>query len=124
LNQVSRTRLPAVWPSPQWLVQEFREPHQFVDLIARAVPLGELVARVARQIGADAAQRAKAAPFMVEEMGEIARDLAQIAIFAEDFVTLLCREREVSAGQELSARCDRRPPHGHRRSAKHAVRLG
>jgi hypothetical protein len=30
-----------------------------------------------------------------------------------------CREREVSAPQGLSGRCDRRPPHGHRRSAKH-----
>jgi hypothetical protein len=42
----------------------------------------------------------------------------------DGFVTLLCREREVSAPQELSGRCDRRPPRGHRRSAKHAVRLG
>src|SRR5208337_2177922 len=40
------------------------------------------------------------------------------------FVTLPCREREVSAPQELSGRRDRRPPRGHRRSAKHAVRLG
>jgi len=40
------------------------------------------------------------------------------------FVTLPCREREVSAPQELSGRCDSRPPRGHRRSAKHAVRLG
>ena len=40
------------------------------------------------------------------------------------FVTLPCREREVSAPQELSGRCDRGPPRGHRRSAKRAVRLG
>jgi hypothetical protein len=42
----------------------------------------------------------------------------------DDFVALLCREREVSARQELSGHCDRRRPRGHRRSAKHAVRLG
>ena len=40
------------------------------------------------------------------------------------FVTLPCRGREVSAPQELSGRCDRRPPRGHRRTAKHAVGLG
>src|SRR5271166_4513054 len=45
-------------------------------------------------------------------------------IAATGIVTLPCREREVSAPQELSGRCDRRPPRGHRRSAKHAVRLG
>ena len=38
-------------------------------------------------------------------------------------VTLPCGEREVSAPQELSGR-DCGPPRGHRRSAKHAVRLG
>ena len=43
---------------------------------------------------------------------------------AAGFVTLPCREREVSAPQELSGRCDCSPPRGHRRSAKHAVRLG
>ena len=47
-----------------------------------------------------------------------------IAKSYEGFVTLPCREREVSAPQELSGRRDRRPPRGHRRSAKHAVRLG
>jgi hypothetical protein len=41
-----------------------------------------------------------------------------------DFVTLLYREREVSARQELSGRCDRRPPRSHRRSAKYAMLLG
>jgi len=60
--------------------QQFREPHQFVDLIARAAPLGDLVERVAQQIGADAARLAKAATPMGEEMGEIARDLEQVAI--------------------------------------------
>ena len=40
------------------------------------------------------------------------------------FVTLPCREREVSAPQELSGRCDCGPPRGHRRGAKRAVRLG
>ena len=40
------------------------------------------------------------------------------------FVTLACREREVSVPQELSGRRDRRPPRGHRDTAKHAVRLG
>jgi hypothetical protein len=53
--------------------QQFREPHQFVDLIARAAPLGDLVERVAQQIGTDAARLAKAATPMGEEMGEIAR---------------------------------------------------
>jgi len=36
---------------------------------------------VAQQIGTDAARRAKAATLMGEEMGEIARDLEQVAIF-------------------------------------------
>ena len=40
------------------------------------------------------------------------------------FVTFPCREREVSVPQELLGRCDSHPPRGHRRSAKHAVRLG
>ena len=40
-------------------------------------------------------------------------------------VTLPCRERaRVSAPQELSGRCDRGPPRGHRRSAKRTARLG
>ena len=42
----------------------------------------------------------------------------------EGFVTLPCREREVSAPQELSGRCDCGPPRGHRDSAKRAVRVG
>ena len=41
----------------------------------------------------------------------------------EGFVTLLCREREMSAPQELSGRCDYGPPRGHRVIAKHALRL-
>ena len=40
------------------------------------------------------------------------------------FVTLPCREREVSAPQELLGRCDCSPPRGHRDTAKCAVRLG
>ena len=43
---------------------------------------------------------------------------------AAGFVTLPCREREVSAPQELSGRRDSRPPRGHRDTAKRAVRLG
>src|SRR5208337_897094 len=43
---------------------------------------------------------------------------------ADGFVTLPCREREVSVPQELSGRCDCSPPRGHRDTAKHAVRLG
>ena len=39
------------------------------------------------------------------------------------FVTLPCREREVSAAQEYLGRCDCRPPRVHRRGAKRAVRL-
>src|SRR5271166_6199042 len=39
-------------------------------------------------------------------------------------VTLPCGEREASAPQELSGRCNCSPPRGHRRSAKRAVRLG
>ncbi len=42
----------------------------------------------------------------------------------EGFVTLLCREREVSAPHELSGRCDCGPPRGHRDGAKRAVRVG
>ena len=40
------------------------------------------------------------------------------------FVTLPCRERKVSAAQELLGRCDCGPPRGHRGTAKRAVRLG
>ena len=40
----------------------------------------------------------------------------------DGFVTLPCREREVSSPQELSDRCDCGPPCGHRVGAKHAVR--
>ena len=43
---------------------------------------------------------------------------------SDGFVTLPCREREGSAPQELSGRCDSGPPRGHRRSAKRAMRLG
>ena len=39
-------------------------------------------------------------------------------------VTLPCSEREVSAPQELSGRCDCCAPRVHRRGAKGAVRLG
>ena len=42
----------------------------------------------------------------------------------EGFVTLPCRERKVSAAQELLGRCDCGPPRGHRSTAKRAVRLG
>ena len=42
----------------------------------------------------------------------------------DGFVTLPCREREVSAPQELSGRCDCGSPRGHRDTAKRAVRLG
>jgi hypothetical protein len=47
-----------------------------------------------------------------------------VTIATGGFVTLPCREREVSAPQELSGRCDRRPPRGHRRTAKHTVCTG
>ncbi len=40
------------------------------------------------------------------------------------FVTLPCREREVSAPQELLGSCDCSPPRCHRDTAKRAVRLG
>ena len=49
---------------------------------------------------------------------------AQLATSKTGFVTLPCGEREVSAPQELSGRCDCGPPRVHRRSAKRAVRLG
>ena len=39
------------------------------------------------------------------------------------FVTLPCRERAGSAPRELSGRCDRDPPRGHRVSAKYAMCL-
>ena len=39
-------------------------------------------------------------------------------------VTLPYNEREVSASWELSGHFDRGPPRAHRRSAKHAFRLG
>jgi hypothetical protein len=40
------------------------------------------------------------------------------------FVTLPCREREMSTPQELSGRCDCGPPRSHGVSAKRTVRLG
>ena len=40
------------------------------------------------------------------------------------FVTLPCREREVSALRELLGRCGCSPPRCHRDTAKRAVRLG
>ena len=49
---------------------------------------------------------------------------AGLEIGRDGFVTLLCREREVSVPQELSGRRDSRPPRGHRSSAKRAVRVG
>ena len=53
------------------------------------------------------------------------KSLKNAAWFAsEGFVTLPCRERGVSAPEELSGRCDCGPPRGHRDSAKRAVRLG
>ena len=42
----------------------------------------------------------------------------------EGFVTLPCRERKVSAAQELLGRCDGGPPRVHRSTAKRAVRWG
>jgi hypothetical protein len=44
--------------------------------------------------------------------------------FPNGFVTLPCREREVSAPRELSGRSDCSPPRGHRDGAKRAVRAG
>ena len=55
---------------------------------------------------------------------ELLRLLERPEIPLNGFVTLPCREREVSAPQELSGRCDCGPPRGHRSSAKHAVSLG
>src|SRR5208282_1668174 len=43
---------------------------------------------------------------------------------SKGFVTLPCRECEVSAPQELLGRCDCSPPRCHRDTAKRAVRLG
>ena len=42
----------------------------------------------------------------------------------DGFVTLPCREREVSALRELLGSCDCSPPRCHRDAAKRAVRLG
>jgi hypothetical protein len=66
-------------------------------------------------------------------VGEPGRDLAGFALklllfeSVDEFdgvVTLSCSEREVSAPQGLLGGPDRRSPRAHRRSAKHAVRLG
>ena len=43
---------------------------------------------------------------------------------ARGFVTLPCRERDASAPQEFSRRGGGLAPRVHRRSAKHAMRLG
>ncbi len=55
----------------------------------------------------------------------LAKAIAYSRLMAlKGFVTLPCREREVSAPQELSGRCDCGPPRGHRDTAKRAVGLG
>src|SRR5271165_44817 len=51
--------------------QQFGEPHQLVDLVARAASVGDLVERVSHQRRADAAWRTEAAAFVGEEMREI-----------------------------------------------------
>ena len=50
-------------------------------------------------------------------------DVREYGKVANGFVTLPCRERKVSAAQELLGRCDCGPPRGHRGAAKRAARL-
>src|SRR5271165_6796953 len=64
--------------------QQLGEPHQLVDLIARATPIGDLVERIAHQRRADAAWRTEAAALVREEMREIACDLEEVPLLAED----------------------------------------
>jgi hypothetical protein len=58
----------------------------------------------------------------VEQTSSEAAELEVVG--SRGLVTLPCREREVSAPQELSSRCDCGPPPGHRNGAKRAVRSG
>jgi DNA topoisomerase IA len=51
-------------------------------------------------------------------------EVVATATVASGSVTLPYNEREVSASRELSGHFDRGPPRAHRRSAKHAFRLG
>ena len=51
-------------------------------------------------------------------------DLHHVNKSRAGIVTLPCGERKASAAQELSGGRERGPPRVHRRSAKHAVRLG
>src|SRR5271157_4660883 len=63
----------------------------------------------------------------IDNDGDYLTDIAFSYVFSppqNGFVTLPCREREVSAPQELSGRCDCGPPRGHRHGAKRAVRVG
>ena len=68
----------------------------------------------------------RAAPDQAQQIVAMGLDPAGAPVAARrrGFVTLPCREREVSVPQELSGRCDRGAPRVHRRGAKRAVRLG
>ena len=61
-----------------------------------------------------------------EAVDQVRREEARnnLQIKGRGFVTLPCREREVSAPQELLGSCDCSPPRCHRDTAKRAVRLG
>jgi hypothetical protein len=70
-------------PAMAGAAQKLGEPHEFVDLIARTSPLGDLIERVAHERSANAARRAETAALMGEEMGEVACGFEQVAILAE-----------------------------------------
>src|SRR5579863_4335909 len=62
---------------------QFGKSHQFVDLVVRAAPLGDLVHEIALQRRADAAGRAEAAALVREKAREIAGDLEIVAAGVE-----------------------------------------
>src|SRR5271157_936195 len=65
-------------------LQEFGKPHELVDLVARAAAVGDLVERVANERRSGSAGRAEAATLVGEKVREIARDVQDVAVLAEN----------------------------------------
>jgi len=104
-------------PTDTTLFAEYKEgagnPEKLLEAFTRSIPLG--------RIGQPGDLPGAILFFASDDAAYVT---GQVLSVSGGFVTLPCREREVSAPQELSGRRDSRPPRGHRRSAKHAVRLG
>jgi hypothetical protein len=65
-------------------MQQAMDLEDLVDVVLRAVAVGDLVHAVGDQRGADPAGRAEAAALVREEVGEIARHLEHVAMRAEN----------------------------------------